>query len=152
MLQISRVDDILSDHENFYKALESALMDLVKLKKIENWGIQEKELLLGTTISLLDYVESELFEHFVKEEEFLFPEILENSPEKESLLDFLIGEHVLIKNSHHQIKKNIDKLIKNRNLDPKIEILFPAYRLIGTCNHHAQREDLGILGKSIKNL
>ncbi len=117
------------EHQELYKKLDIFLHELTQLKNHRN-----DEHLLQTTDSLLKYVNWLLHEHFKEEEEELFPGL-----EQSELIDRLLIEHHDIRNKYGRLLTAYTNF--NKSMDYKQELLFPAYNLIATINHHAARED-----------
>lgn len=120
---------VKKEHEEIYQKLDKILQDLTKVKNIRN-----DEHLLKTSKVMLDYVKWLLESHFKEEERDLFPGI-EDLEFKERLLA-----------DHKEIELKYNKVLEAFNSfdaqeDYRQQLLYPAYNLIATINHHAQRED-----------
>lgn len=117
------------EHQELYKNLDLFLRELTKLK-----NHRDDKHLLQTIEGLIEYVKWLLNEHFKEEEEEFFPGL-----GLSELIHQLLGEHQDIRNKYDKLLTaytNFDK-----SMDYKQELLFPAYNLIATINHHAARED-----------
>lgn len=115
------------------------MLDLTKVK-----NKPDHEHLEETCSKLLVYIKDLLDDHFMIEERDLFPAHKDQSPE---LIERLIADHKEIEEkftkvnlAHEDFKKRIQDQYFT-DYDYKKEILFPAYNLIATINHHAARED-----------
>ncbi len=118
-----------TEHQELYKKLEIFLQELSQLKNIRN-----DEQLLESSKNLLDYVKQILDEHFTEEEEKLFPRLGQSE-----LVAKLLNDHLDIRNKYDKVLIAYTNFDKSK--DYKQELLFPAYNLIATINHHAARED-----------
>ena len=118
-----------AEHQELYQKLEVLLQELTQMK-----NVRDDQRLLKACKELLEYIKHILNEHFTEEEEQLFPK-LGQSELVTKLLD-----------DHHDIRNKYDKVLTaylsfDKNKDYKQELLFPAYNLIATINHHAAREN-----------
>ncbi len=119
-----------TEHQEIYQQLDTYLHQLTKLK-----NQRDDEHLMKTCKALLAYVQKILSEHFTEEEEQLFPLI-----DDKSLLTRLTEDHHDIRNKYLKVLTAY-KNFNSETQDYKQELLFPAYNLIATINHHAARED-----------
>ena len=131
------IKQLETEHQEIYKTLEAFLLDLTKVKNEPDY-----EHLEAVSAELLAYVRDLLDNHFKIEEKELFPLF-----EKKELIDRLIADHREIEEKYLKVaaayedfKKRIADQYFN-DYDYKMSMLFPAYNLIATINHHAIRED-----------
>ena len=125
------------EHQELYQKLESYLLDLTKVKVD-----RDDEHLIKTCTEVLAYIKEILENHFKEEERDLFPEYQKEKPE---LIERLLSDHQEIEDKYLNLQKQFQDFTDNpkrEELDYKTMLLFPAYNLIATINHHAQREDL----------
>ncbi len=118
-----------TEHQEIYKQLEVFLQELTQMK-----NTRDDQRLLKTCQELLKYIKQILDEHFREEEEQLFPKL-----NKSELLTKLIDDHRDIRNKYDKVLTAYSKFTESSNY--KQDLLFPAYNLIATINHHAARED-----------
>ena len=119
---------VKKEHEEIYAHLDRYLQDLTKVK-VE----RDDEHLLKVCSEMLDYINWLLDEHFKAEEQELFPHLEDELRQR-------------LEADHQEIELKYNKVLEAfRDFDPeqdyKQQLLFPAYNLIATINHHAQRED-----------
>ena len=128
-----------AEHQEIYKTLDAFLLDLTKVK-----NEPDHEHLEAVSAELLAYVRDLLGNHFKIEEKELFPLFQD---EKKELVDRLIADHREIEEKYQKVvaayedfkKRIVDQYFND--YDYKMSMLFPAYNLIATINHHAIRED-----------
>jgi len=127
-------DSLSADHKEFYIQLQYFLLQLAKLMLVE---LKE----------LIKYIKEILETHFRQEEESFFNQLVEIKPESKELITSLLEDHKAIKIKLTALEKTFLKFQGAYELgvsdgsDYKQNLLFPAYNLIGTINHHAERED-----------
>jgi len=135
-------DSLSADHKEFYIQLQYFLLQLAKLK-----NQRDDAHLVYTLKELIKYIKEILETHFRQEEESFFNQILEIKPESKELITRLLEDHKAIKIKLSALEKTFVKfqgayeLGVSEGSDYKQNLLFPAYNLIGTINHHAERED-----------
>ncbi len=135
-------DSLLADHKEFYIQLQYFLLQLAKLK-----NQRDDAHLVYTLKELIKYIKEILETHFRQEEESFFNQLLEIKPESKELITRLLEDHKAIKIKLSALEKTFVKfqgayeLGVSEGSDYKQNLLFPAYNLIGTINHHAERED-----------
>lgn len=127
---------LAAQHQEIYKDLEQFMLAITKVKNQPN-----NHYLLEQVESLLSYVGKLLSEHFSIEERDWFPGL----PPGE-LITRLINDHQEIKEKYQSILSIYQQLktLSTNDLserDLTTTLLYPAYNLIATINHHAQRED-----------
>jgi hypothetical protein len=125
---------LLISHKQIDSNLEDLLLRLSSFKKEI-----DKNSLLKLTNLLVRYLRAVKNKHFLVEEIELFPSANLNSNDLERLLK----DHQEIYSKLDLLADNLKKF--NQELDAQTlqeKILFPAYNLISTIRHHAQREDL----------
>ena len=143
-------DSLSADHKEFYIQLQYFLLQLAKLK-----NQRDDAHLVYTIKELIKYIKEILDTHFRQEEESFFYKLLEIKPESKELITRLLEDHKAIRIKLTALEKNFLKfqgayeLGVSEGSDYKQNLLFPAYNLIGTINHHAEREDREILKTSI---
>jgi len=143
-------DSLSADHKEFYIQLQYFLLQLAKLK-----NQRDDAHLVYTIKELIKYIKEILDTHFRQEEESFFDQLLEIKPESKELITRLLEDHKAIRIKLTALEKNFLKfqgvyeLGVSEGSDYKQNLLFPAYNLIGTINHHAEREDREILKTSI---
>jgi len=143
-------DSLSADHKEFYIQLQYFLLQLAKLK-----NQRDDAHLVYTIKELIKYIKEILDTHFRQEEESFFYQLLEIKPESKELITRLLEDHKAIRIKLTALEKNFLKfqgvyeLGVSEGSDYKQNLLFPAYNLIGTINHHAEREDREILKTSI---
>jgi iron-sulfur cluster repair protein YtfE (RIC family) len=131
-----------NDHQEIYNKLDELLHELTLVKNTEDHYHLQK-----TCADLINYVKNLLKGHFKEEEVFLFPEILASQAEESEFINRLINDHKEIEDKYNQltsIYEDYSKRIQDsyfNDFDYKKQVLFPAYNLIATINHHAIRED-----------
>ena len=118
-----------TEHQELYKKLEVFLQELTQMKNQRN-----DQRLLRTCKELLEYIKQLLDGHFEEEESILFPQI-----KQPDLIARLLDDHRDIHGKYDKVREAYENFDKNK--DYKQELLFPAYNLIATINHHAARED-----------
>lgn len=127
---------LVAEHQDIYKELERLLLAITKVKN------QPDNIYLLEQVSvLLAYVGGLLADHFTIEEREFFPLV-----EPQDLVIRLIQDHEEIRTKHTALLSVYYDLaslssIELTKLDLTSELLYPAYNLIATINHHAQRED-----------
>ena len=143
MIPLSILKDSLSaDHKEFYIQLQYFLLQLAKLK-----NQRDDAHLVYTLKELIKYIKEILETHFRQEEESFFNQLLEIKPESKELITRLLEDHKAIRIKLTALEKTFLKfqgayeLGVSEGSDYKQNLLFPAYNLIGTINHHAERED-----------
>jgi hemerythrin-like domain-containing protein len=100
--------------------------------------------LVDLSHKLIDYVENLLANHFAEEDRELFPLYADANPH---LIQRLISDHREIESKTQTVKNTLQEFqsLKNQyqiqNYDWQKLLLYPAYNLIATINHHAMRED-----------
>jgi len=130
------------EHQAMYQELEKLLYELTLVKNIANHAKLQK-----TCAELLSYVKNLLNGHFKEEEAILFPELLKTLPRETELINRLINDHQEIEEKFNQLNsiyEDYSKRIQDsyfKDFDYKKQVLFPAYNLIASINHHAIRED-----------
>ena len=135
-------DSLSADHKEFYIQLQYFLLQLAKLK-----NQRDDAHLVYTLKELLKYIKEILETHFRQEEESFFNQLLEIKPELKELITRLLEDHKAIRIKLTALEKTFVKfqgayeLGVSEGSDYKQNLLFPAYNLIGTINHHAERED-----------
>ena len=135
-------DSLSADHKEFYIQLQYFLLQLAKLK-----NQRDDAHLVYTLKELIKYIKEILETHFRQEEESFFSQLLEIKPESKELITLLLEDHKAIKIKLSALEKTFVKfqgayeLGVSEGSDYKQNLLFPAYNLIGTINHHAERED-----------
>ncbi len=135
-------DSLSADHKEFYIQLQYFLLQLAKLK-----NQRDDAHLVYTLKELLKYIKEILETHFRQEEESFFNQLLEIKPELKELITRLLEDHKAIRIKLSALEKTFVKfqgayeLGVSEGSDYKQNLLFPAYNLIGTINHHAERED-----------
>ena len=135
-------DSLSADHKEFYIQLQYFLLQLAKLK-----NQRDDAHLVYTLKELIKYIKEILETHFRQEEESFFSQLLEIKPESKELITRLQEDHKAIKIKLSALEKTFVKfqgayeLGVSEGSDYKQNLLFPAYNLIGTINHHAERED-----------
>jgi len=135
-------DSLSADHKEFYIQLQYFLLQLAKLK-----NQRDDAHLVYTLKELLKYIKEILETHFRQEEESFFNQLLEIKPESKELITRLLEDHKAIRIKLTALEKTFVKfqgayeLGVSEGSDYKQNLLFPAYNLIGTINHHAERED-----------
>ena len=132
----------IEEHKELYQKLEKFLKEFTSLK-----NKQDDDFLFEISEQFYSYIEKLLREHFLEEEQELFPNIQEQV--EPAMLKRIIGDHQEIKDKFESLKKNLEDYKLNRELDYKTQVLFPSYNLIATINHHAQREDREIFKLSL---
>ncbi len=120
---------VKKEHDEIYLKLDYLLHELTKVKKD-----RDDEHLLKTSKVMLDYVKWLLESHFKDEERDLFPGI-EDLEFKERLL----ADHKEIELKYNKVLEALKSF--DAQEDYRQQLLYPAYNLIATINHHAQRED-----------
>ncbi len=131
------------DHQELYPCLEALLLDLTKVK-----NERDDEFLIAKINQLLVYIEELLAGHFQIEEKEFFPELLHNDPSRKELINRLLKDHQEIEAKFSDLKTRLAEFQQSlliRDLDYQKMLLYPAYNLIATINHHALREDREIL-------
>ena len=124
------------EHEDIYRELDAILQSLTKVKVDRN-----DEHLISSCKKLLSYVKDLLDNHFKEEEDSLFPNYSNEHP---GIIERLIADHHEIREKFNPLSEKFETFVNDDNrgaIDYKQSLLFPAYNLIGTINHHAQRED-----------
>jgi hemerythrin-like domain-containing protein len=135
-------DSLSTDHKEFYIQLQYFLLQLAKLK-----NQRDDAHLVYTLKELIKYIKEILETHFKQEEESFFNQLLEIKPESKELITRLLEDHKAIRIKLTALEKTFVKfqgayeLGVSEGSDYKQNLLFPAYNLIGTINHHAERED-----------
>ena len=135
-------DSLSADHKEFYIQLQYFLLQLAKLK-----NQRDDAHLVYTLKELIKYIKEILETHFRQEEESFFNQLLEIKPESKELITRLLEDHKAIRIKLTALEKSFVKfqgayeLGVSEGSDYKQNLLFPAYNLIGTINHHAERED-----------
>ena len=135
-------DSLSADHKEFYIQLQYFLLQLAKLK-----NQRDDAHLVYTLKELIKYIKEILETHFRQEEESFFNQLLEIKPESKELITRLLEDHKAIRIKLTALEKTFVKfqgayeLGVSEGSDYKQNLLFPAYNLIGTINHHAERED-----------
>lgn len=135
-------DSLSADHKEFYIQLQYFLLQLAKLK-----NQRDDAHLVYTLKELIKYIKEILETHFRQEEESFFNQLLEIKPESKELITRLLEDHKAIRIKLSALEKTFVKfqgayeLGVSEGSDYKQNLLFPAYNLIGTINHHAERED-----------
>jgi len=135
-------DSLSADHKEFYIQLQYFLLQLAKLK-----NQRDDAHLVYTLKELIKYIKEILETHFRQEEESSFNQLLEIKPESKELITRLLEDHKAIRIKLTALEKTFVKfqgayeLGVSEGSDYKQNLLFPAYNLIGTINHHAERED-----------
>jgi hemerythrin-like domain-containing protein len=130
------------DHKDFYIQLQYFLLQLAKLK-----NNRDDAHLVYIVKELIKYTHEILDTHFKQEEEIFFDLVLESNPELKESINRLLDDHKHIRIKLNSLEKTFLKfqgafeLGVSEGSDYKENILFPAYNLIGTINHHAERED-----------
>lgn len=125
--------------------LQFFLMQLAKVKNERN-----DEHLLYIVQELIKYVVEIYNGHFQVEEQEYFPLLISQQPELKETVRRFFDDHWQIKikidELNHAYKKfqTLCELGIAEAYDYKQNLLFPAYNLIGTINHHAEREDRAI--------
>lgn len=119
---------VKKEHSQIYDRLDKILHDLTKVK-----NDRDDEHLLKVSSEMLHYIKWLLDEHFKAEEQELFPQL-----DKE-LRERLEADHQEIELKYNKVLEAYQNFDSER--DYKQQLLFPAYNLIATINHHAQRED-----------
>ena len=143
-------DSLLADHKEFYIQLQYFLLQLAKLK-----NQRDDAHLVYTLKELIKYIKEILETHFRQEEESFFNQLVEIKPESKELITRLLEDHKAIRIKLTALEKTFLKfqgayeLGVSEGSDYKQNLLFPAYNLIGTINHHAEREDREIFKTSI---
>lgn len=133
------INKLKSEHQVLYKDLEALLLEFTELKNARN-----DELLIKLSHKLLNYVNELLVGHFNEEELELFPDLFQNKIE---IINRLIKDHQEIKSKTNSLKANLETFQQLQNspeiasFDWQNSLLYPAYNLIATINHHALRED-----------
>lgn len=127
---------VKKEHNEIYTKLDFLLHELTKVKKD-----RDDEHLLKTSKVMLDYVKWLLWSHFKDEERDLFPVI-----EDIELKARLIADHQEIELKYNIVVEAFKSFDADK--DYKEQLLFPAYNLIATINHHAQREDRAIFNQT----
>lgn len=131
------------EHQKLYQDLEALLLDLSQLK-----FKREDDLLISLSTKLINYVDELLANHFREEEMNLFPNL--TSLDKAEVITKLLQDHEEIKIKNQNLKSNLKifhKIHESQNqtelesFDWHKNLLYPAYNLIATINHHALRED-----------
>ena len=132
------------EHQDLYLKLDEFLLEISKNKREIN-----REHLIVNLKLLLEFTENLLNNHF-SEEDLVFEKIETLTLDEEMLVLFnkIKSDHIEIRDKYQNIFKSFNSLSEvidssDINLDQKLkpELLFPAYNLIATINHHAQRED-----------
>jgi len=135
-------DSLSADHKEFYIQLQYFLLQLAKLK-----NQRDDAHLVYTLKELIKYIKEILETHFRQEEESFFNQLVEIKPESKELITRLLEDHKAIRIKLTALEKTFLKFQGAYELgvsdgsDYKQNLLFPAYNLIGTINHHAERED-----------
>ncbi len=127
------------EHQELYKDLEVFLLDFTSLK-----NKRDDEFLIKITIKFLEYTKQLLDGHFQEEEKNFFPQILDSSPNYTEIIEKLLKDHQEIEAKFVELQSNLTEFQKSyltNDLDYKKILLYPAYNLIATINHHALRED-----------
>ncbi len=124
------------EHQEIYQKLDRFLHEISSVKNTRN-----DEFLISKVEALLVYVEQLLKEHFQIEEDELFPALIKSNPELEASVEVCLEEHKTIKTKFTKLTECLLKFKQDQSIDYKSNLLFPAYNLIATINHHAQRED-----------
>ncbi|MDD9898372.1 MAG: hemerythrin domain-containing protein [Candidatus Melainabacteria bacterium] len=119
---------VKKEHEQIYARLDKLLHQLTKVK-----NERDDEHLLKVASEMLDYIRWLLDEHFKEEEQELFPSL------ELELRQRLEADHQEIELKYNKVLEAYQSF--NPEQDYKQQLLFPAYNLIATINHHAQRED-----------
>jgi hemerythrin superfamily protein len=135
---MSAIQEYIDEHQDIEFQLSQYMQEFSSHKKV----IRENELLKLSAI-FLDYVQDLLAHHFKNEEEFIFPEQRDSYSE---VIERLINDHLDIQQKYHKLHANYQQAINNNSnenliLDLKKDLLFVAYNLIATINHHTARED-----------
>lgn len=120
---------VKKEHAEIYAKLDKFLQDLTKVK-----NQRDDEHLLKTSKAMLDYVNWLLKSHFKEEEQILFPQL-----DNIELRDRLIADHQEIELKYNKVMEALTSF--DARQDYRELLLYPAYNLIATINHHAQRED-----------
>ena len=120
---------VKKEHEEIYHKLDKFLINLTKVK-----NIRDDEHLLKTSNAMLDYVKWLLESHFKDEEQVLFPQL-----DNIELRDRLLADHLEIELKYNKVLEAFNSFDSQE--DYRQQLLYPAYNLIATINHHAQRED-----------
>ena len=127
------------EHKDLYARLDYLLKELSKNKREIN-----TEHLLDQVSALLIYVEELLNNHFEEEEE-MFETLEPVEKDSQELLARILNDHQEIREKHQSLKQAYTNIVHcsttEGDLDLQKNLLFPAYNLIATINHHAQRED-----------
>ncbi|MEY3370284.1 MAG: Hemerythrin cation binding domain [Cyanobacteriota bacterium] len=135
-------DSLSADHKEFYIQLQYFLLQLAKLK-----NQRDDAHLVYTLKELIKYIKEILETHFRQEEESFFNQLVEIKPELEELITRLLEDHKAIRIKLTALEISFVKfqgayeLGVSEGSDYKQNLLFPAYNLIATINHHAERED-----------
>jgi hemerythrin-like domain-containing protein len=133
---------LIADHKEIYVQLQYFLLQLAKLK-----NHRDDAHLVYIVKELIKYIKEILDGHFKQEEEIFFNLVLEYNPKSKAIIERLIDDHKIIREKLSSLEKAFLKFQGAYDLgvsgasDYKENILFPAYNLIGTINHHAERED-----------
>ena len=127
---------LTAEHQEIYKDLEQFMLAISKVK-----NQPDNNYLLKQVEELLNYVGKLLSEHFSIEERDWFPSL----PASE-MATRLINDHQEIKEKYQSILATCQqlKILSTNDLNERdltTTLLYPAYNLIATINHHAQRED-----------
>ncbi len=129
-------EKINKEHQEIYPRLEALLLSLTKFKnEMDNQKfLQELEV-------LLIYVSEILEQHFREEEKSFF--VLLQSFDRERLM----ADHEDIRSKYSKLREHYLDLQKQSKFDDFVQkdlkesSLYPAYNLIASITHHAQRED-----------
>jgi|GEM_PF-2628811 len=125
---------LAAEHQKIYQDLEEMLLAITKVK-----NQPDNNYLLGEVARLLSYVSDLLDNHFNTEERELFPAL-----EPQDLVTRLISDHIDIRGKFTRLNseyRKLKQLGEIESLDLTHTVLYPAYNLIASINHHAQRED-----------
>lgn len=149
MLKEELIEELQLEHEELYQDLDMFMLDLSSVKQRAN-----HKHLDSTCSKLLVFIKELLDNHFLKEENELFPQL--ESVDNEDLLSRLIADHKEIEEKYSNLIKYYDEFKKRlannyfNDYDYKTALLFPAYNLVATINHHAAREDSFFLKSGAK--
>lgn len=132
-------DQLQQEHQELYKDLEAFLLEFTSLK-----NKRDDEFLIKLTDNFLEYTKQLLNSHFQDEEKEFFPQFLRNDLTRKELINRLLKDHEEIEAKFSDLKSRLAEFQKSyliRELDYQKMLLYPAYNLIATINHHALRED-----------
>lgn len=100
--------------------------------------------LINLSHKLINYCEDLLSNHFAQEDRDLFPVFASTQPD---LIARLIADHQEIESKTQSLKSTLQEFLDLKksaqilSYDWQKQLLYPAYNLIATINHHAMRED-----------